>query len=118
VLGPFSVEECIRFLERFAPAGTHASGGPTLALAFPVEGDWRTAGVLVSQSGDRVTAAVQGDPNPEAVRAQLMRLLSLDVDGRGFPPVGERDSVVGELQRSRGSRIPGASQAHQPNPCP
>jgi hypothetical protein len=38
-----------------------------------------------------------------------MRLLSLDVDGRAFLTVGERDSVVGELQRSRGSRIPGAS---------
>ncbi len=103
VQGPFSLEASTRFLEGFAPAGTHASGGPTLALAFPVEGDWRTAGVLVSQQGDRVTATVRGDADPEAVRAQLGRLLSLDVDGRAFPAVGERDAVVGELQR----RYPG-----------
>lgn len=99
VLGPFSLEASTRFLEAFTPAGTHASGGRALALAFPVEGDWRTAGVLVSQRGDRVSATVHGDANPEAVRAQLTRLLSLDVDGRAFPSVGERDSVVGELQR-------------------
>lgn len=99
VQGPFSLEASTRFLEGFAPAGTHASDGPTLALAFPVEGDWRTAGVLVSQRGDRVTATVQGDADPEAVRTQLRRLLSLDVDGRAFASVGERDPVVGELQR-------------------
>ena len=63
--------------------------------------------MLVSQRGDRVTAAVQGDADPEAVRVQLMRLLSLDVDGRAFPSVGERDSVVGELQR----RYPGLRPA-------
>jgi DNA-3-methyladenine glycosylase II len=33
------------------------------------------------------------------VRVQLTRPLSLDVDGRGFASVGERDPVVGELQR-------------------
>jgi len=36
VLGQFSLEASTRFLEGFAPAGTHASVGPTLALAFPV----------------------------------------------------------------------------------
>jgi len=38
-----------------------------------------------------------------AVRAQVERILSLDVDGSGFPAVGERDPVVGEIQR----RYPG-----------
>ena len=85
VLGPFSLEASPRFLDGFAPAGTHASRGPTLALAFPVEGDRETAGALVSQRGDRVAATVQGDADPEAVRAQLRRLLSLNVDGRDFP---------------------------------
>ena len=103
VQGPFSLAASAHFLEGFAPRGTHAAQRETLALAFPVEGAWRTAGALVSQRGDRVTAAVYGDLDPEAVRAQLARLLSLDVDGRGFPSVGERDATVGELQR----RYPG-----------
>ena len=45
-------------------------------------------------------------PDPElmtAVRAQVERILSLDVDGSGFPAVGERDPVVGRLQQ----RYPG-----------
>jgi DNA-3-methyladenine glycosylase II len=102
VVGPFSLQASTRFLEGFAPAGSHA-GGEGLALAFPVEGDWSTVGAVVRQSGNRVTATVYGDVEPEAVRAQLMRLLSLDVDGSGFPSLGQRDPVVGELQR----RYPG-----------
>ena len=45
-------------------------------------------------------------PGPElatAVRAQVERILSLDVDGSDFPAVGKRDPVVGGLQR----RYPG-----------
>ncbi len=99
VRGPFSLAASTRFLEGFAPAGTHAAARETLALAFPVEGDWRTAGAIVAQRGDHVTASVYGDPDRQAVRAQLMRLLSLDVDGRGFPSLGEHDAVVGKLQR-------------------
>ena len=37
------------------------------------------------------------------MRAQVERILSLDVDGSGFPAVGERDPVVAGLQR----RYPG-----------
>jgi DNA-3-methyladenine glycosylase II len=73
VAGPFSLQASARFLEGFAPAGSHATAGDGLALAFPVEGDWRPAGAVVRQSGDRVTATVYGDAEPEAVRAQLMR---------------------------------------------
>jgi DNA-3-methyladenine glycosylase II len=38
-----------------------------------------------------------------AVRSQVERILSLDVDGSGFLAVGERDPVAGEIQR----RYPG-----------
>ncbi len=106
VSGPFSLRASTRFLEGFAPAGTHAAGAHDgLALAFPVEGEgeWRTAGAVVRQSSDSVTATVYGDAEPQALRTQLVRLLSLDVDGRAFPSLGQRDSVVGELQR----RYPG-----------
>ena len=44
-----------------------------------------------------------GEAAPEAVRDQIRRILSLDVDGSGFPEVGVRDPVVGELQE----RYPG-----------
>lgn len=104
VRGPFSLAASTRFLEGFAPAGAFASTEQRpLALAFPVEGDWRTAGAVVRQEGDRVLAEIHGDVDTEAARAQLARLLSLDVDGSGFAAVGRRDPVVGGLQR----RYPG-----------
>ena len=107
--GPFSLVASIRFLEGFAPA---AYAGPdtaaeevALELAFPVEGSWPTVGVRVRQEGDQVTAAIVSPKSPdpelaEAVRTQVERILSLDVDGSAFAAVGERDPVVGRLQAS------------------
>lgn len=36
---------------------------------------------------------------PDWVRSQVDRILSLDVDGSGFPEVGRRDPTIGGLQR-------------------
>jgi DNA-3-methyladenine glycosylase II len=106
--GAFSLAASIRFLEGFTPAAYTGSADAVLELAFPVEGSWRTAGVRVRQDPAGVTAEIvsPGEPGTElaaAVRAQVERILSLDVDGSGFPAVGERDPVVGEAQR----RYPG-----------
>src|ERR1700683_5294677 len=107
--GPFSLAASIRFLEGFTPA---AYAGPdtaaedvALELAFSVEGSWQTVGVRVSQEGDQVTVAIVSPTSPdpelvEAVRAQVERILSLDVDGSAFAALGERDPVVGRLQRA------------------
>jgi len=116
--GPFSLAASIKFLEGFVPAaytGPESPGpaesGPgdvALELAFPVEGSWQTVGVRVSQDSDEVTVALVSPRSPEpeltmAVRAQVERILSLDVDGSDFPAAGVRDPVVGDLQR----RYPG-----------
>jgi len=103
--GPFSLASSIRFLEGFTPAAYTSGEDALLELAFPVEGSWETVGVRVRQDGGGVTAVVvsPSSPGPDliaAVRAQVERILSLDVDGSGFPAVGERDPVVGRLQRS------------------
>ena len=102
--GPFSLAASIAFLEGFTPASYSGVPDSTLELAFPVEGSWRTAGVRVRQDSDSaVTAEIvsPGEPGPDLVaevRPQVERILSLDVDGSGFPAVGERDPVVGEVQ--------------------
>ena len=106
--GPFALAASTRFLEGFTPAGYTEAAGQPPELAFPVEGSWATAGVRVRATGTGVTGEIlsPADPAPEltaAVRAQVARILSLDVDGSGFPAVGERDPVVGGLQR----RYPG-----------
>jgi len=106
--GPFALASSTRFLEGFTPAAYSGPQDAALELAFPVEGSWETVGVRVRQEGGPVTVEVvaPSSPGPElmtAVRAQVERILSLDVDGSGFPVVGERDPVVGRLQQ----RYPG-----------
>jgi DNA-3-methyladenine glycosylase II len=103
--GPFSLAASIGFLEGFTPASYSGAGDHVLELAFGVEGSWRTVGVRVRQDDDGVVTAEivsPADPGPDLVaevRPQLERILSLDVDGSDFPAVGERDPVVGEVQR-------------------
>src|SRR6266436_9172120 len=106
--GSFSLAASIRFLEGFTPAAYTGTAGQSLEVAFPVEGTWQTAGVRVREHAGGVEYEVVSPaaPGPElmtAVRAQVERILSLDVDGSGFPAVGERDPVVGRLQQ----RYPG-----------
>jgi DNA-3-methyladenine glycosylase II len=102
--GPFSLAASGRFLEGFAPAAYEAGSAGHLDLAFGVEGDWRTAGVHVQQEPDgTVSGEVTGDADLADVRAQVERILSLDVDGGGFAAVGARDPVAGRLQE----RYPG-----------
>ncbi|MGI8873371.1 MAG: DNA-3-methyladenine glycosylase family protein [Egibacteraceae bacterium] len=98
-LGPFSLAASSRFLEGFAPAGYRGGDPDHLHLAFPVEGDWPTVGACVRERDGAVVATVHGDADPGAVRAQVARILSLDVDGAGFAAVGRRDPVIGRLQR-------------------
>src|SRR5947209_11795454 len=107
--GPFSLAASIAFLEGFTPAAYAGPAAQALELAFGVEGSWQTAGLRVRQDdGGPVVAEIvsPAEPGPDLiaeVRPQLERILSLDVDGSGFPAVGERDPVVGEVQR----RYPG-----------
>jgi DNA-3-methyladenine glycosylase II len=71
-------------------------------MAFPVEG-WRaSAAVLVRQTPAAITGEVHGAAGPEAEAAwnQALAVLSLDVDGGGFPEVGRRDPVIGRLQQT------------------
>jgi len=118
--GPFSLAASMRFLEGFTPAGYRdTSDGKVLRLAFPADDGHSTVSAEVrqaqrsesSESTVRANVTVHtGNPGEEgmgaasaesdgmsAVRAQLARILSLDVDGSGFPRLAEGDPVVTEL---------------------
>ncbi|MGB3681119.1 MAG: hypothetical protein WA990_01395, partial [Rubrobacteraceae bacterium] len=101
--GPYSFSASISFLEGFAPAAYDGGGAFHLRLAFVAGGREAVAGVLVRSEGEVVTGEVYGEADPETVKRQVARILSLDVDGSGFPEVGGRDPVVGKLQE----RYPG-----------
>lgn len=103
--GPFSLEESANFIGAWhrAPAEGE-SGRGHLHLAFLTDEAWEPVGVCLKQ-GDSgaVSGEVYGGAGVAAVERQVARILSLDVDGRGWPEVGRRDRVMGSLQR----RFPG-----------
>lgn len=53
---------------------------------------------LTQDGSGRVQGKVYGDGPVDAVKRQTARILSLDVDGRAWPQVAERDPVVARLQ--------------------
>ena len=104
--GPYSLAASVRFLEGFAPARYEGDGSDRPRFAFFADGlgrGERVAGAFVGQEGDKVVVETFGEAAPEAVRDQIQRILSLDIAASGFPEVGVRDPVVGELQK----RYPG-----------
>jgi DNA-3-methyladenine glycosylase II len=95
--GPFSLAEAARWLGTFPGA----EAGDGLELAFPADGTWQTVGVRID---DDLTGHVTADPGrlgEAEIKRHVERILSLDVDGRGFAKI--EDDVVADLRR----RFPG-----------
>src|ERR1700677_4246501 len=91
--GPFSLTASIRFLEGFTPAGYESSSPNHLDLAFCAGPRWHPVSVRVAEGAGEGVGSFVGDLSPDAVASDVARILSLDVDGRGFPSVGQRDGV-------------------------
>ena len=103
--GPFSLAAAMEFAGGF-PAGIGGGGVgvASITLAFPVEGVDASAALELWQDEDGIVRGRTDAPPAlidQAVR-QAARSLSLDHDGSGWPSVGERDPVLGALQRDHG----------------
>jgi DNA-3-methyladenine glycosylase II len=106
--GPFTLASAARFIAGWPPAGRGeepARADAVVRLAFLVD-DWSGhAGVLLRQDS---SGAVHGEVieatarDAARIRAQAARVVSLDHDGTGYAALGERDAVVGALQRESG----------------
>jgi DNA-3-methyladenine glycosylase II len=96
--GPFSLAESVRFLEGFTPAGYERSPPNRLDLAFCPGPLWHPVAVRVAERAGKVIGSCVGDVSPEDVASNVARILSLDVDARKFPEVGQRDDIVSGLQ--------------------
>ena len=100
--GPFSLAAAQDFAGGF-PAGIGGGGvgAGSITLAFPVEGTEESAAIELWQDADGIVRGRTDAPAAllEGARRQAMRSLSLDHDGTGWPAVGDRDPVVGRLQR-------------------
>lgn len=114
--GPFSLAASTRFLEGFTPASYEHAPDGVLRLAFPADNGKSVIGFALRQkeaahgtggtvhadytlyTGGEAAEPAAGTPAAKAARAQIARILSLDVDATGFPALGKADSVVGALQ--------------------
>jgi DNA-3-methyladenine glycosylase II len=98
--GGYSLEESAGFIGAWhkAPADGGAAEGH-LHLAFGSDADWAPVGVCLKQDrAGHVLGTVYGNPGADIAR-QVERILSLDVDGTGWPAVAQRDPVVARLQK-------------------
>ncbi|GCD40492.1 DNA-3-methyladenine glycosylase family protein [Streptomyces paromomycinus] len=122
--GPFSLASSVRFLMSFTPASYNHAPDDLLRLAFPADDATSVLAATVRQERGAagVPGTVQaeltvhpGTPGPEkpvtagpaidkAGRAQLARILSLDVDGSGFPALGTDPVMAGLMARYPGLR--------------
>ena len=107
--GPFSLKAAAEF--GFGPnAGGPSAFDGAMRLAFGIDGGRGYAGAVLRQpeAGGPVGVELHttdGGDFPVALR-QLARILSLDQDGETFLQVGERDPVIGALQRAHPGQRP------------
>ena len=83
--GPYALAASVRFLEGFAPAAHEGAAPGHLHLAF-VADDGAVAGICVRDEGGVVVGETVGKANRAVVRAQVARILSLDIDRRRLSP--------------------------------
>jgi DNA-3-methyladenine glycosylase II len=97
--GPFSLEAASHF--GFGPnTGRPVYAGARMKLAFPVD-DLRSYAFVVldqAQNGD-VTGTIESDADTDVVVKQVRRILSLNASGTEWLAVGEKDVVLGAMQR-------------------
>ncbi|NRQ32792.1 DNA-3-methyladenine glycosylase 2 family protein [Nonomuraea sp. NN258] len=98
--GPFDFGAMLRFVEDWPATSALPSDGRTLRFAYCAESDWRPIGVSVTAAPGGVEVVTTRPAGP-AIRGEVARILSLDVDGAGFAALGAADPVLGDVQRLR-----------------
>lgn len=107
IVGPWSLATSKRFWEGFAP-GRLASQtrGEGIHTAFLCDTDWQRVDAVITQDGSSVRIVVEGPGELDAATDQVRRLLSIDIDGRGWPDVAARDGVIADAQARLGGFRP------------
>ena len=101
VLGPWSLRTSKRFWEEFTPTAIAAGGDPdVLSARFMSEHDWTPVSARVTQRGESAQISLSGTGDLAAAAEQVCRFLSLDVDARTWPAVGDRDPIIATAQRA------------------
>jgi DNA-3-methyladenine glycosylase II len=103
---PFSLDAAAAF--GFGPnTGRPKPDKGVMRLAFVTDDLRHHAGVELHQEADgTVIASIDSDAPADAVTEQVRRILSLDHPGREWLAAGERDPVIGRLQRDHAGLRP------------
>ncbi|KJC63056.1 DNA-3-methyladenine glycosylase family protein [Agreia bicolorata] len=104
VVGPWSLATSKRFWEGFTPGElAHQTSAEGIRTVFLCDTDWQRVDAVVTQEGGSARIVVDGPGDLDAATEQVRRLLSIDIDGRGWPDVAARDEVIADAQ----ARLPG-----------
>ena len=97
--GPFSLAAAAAF--GFGPrTGRPTLAGGEMGLAFVTDDMRHHAAVHLAQRPDgAITAAIESGADHDAVLGQVRRIVSLDRPAAPWVALGERDPVIGALQR-------------------
>jgi DNA-3-methyladenine glycosylase II len=86
------------WFDTWQPVTRHAPGrAEPLRLAFPLDGSFEPVAVALEWQADQVQCEVANGVDMDAVRRQVARIFSLDVDASTYPEIGERDPALGRV---------------------
>jgi len=109
----FSLAAAADFYAGFAPMGGAAQQRERkLQLAFRLDGTFEAVSATLKQQGSSINVELLGTKDVARVTKQLSRMLGLDVDGRAWAAVGERDPILGGIKQF----FPGFFTAGFPSP--
>lgn len=95
----FALSAAADFYKGFTPgsgmAAASVDGG--LTLVFRLDRSFVAAGASITERGDELH--IEATSHEAEVTQQVTRMLGLDADGEAWAAVGQRDPVVGSLQR-------------------
>ena len=109
----FRLAAAREFYADFTPgSGMAAAASDQLTLAFRLDGTFAPVVVALRESGNQLLVDLSGDADQAAVGRQLGRILGLEADAEAWLDLGERDLVLGDLQR----QFPGFLSAAKSSP--
>jgi DNA-3-methyladenine glycosylase II len=96
----FALAAATEFYAGFTPgSGMAAAAVDRLTLAFRLDHTFEAVAVSLRESDGLLVAEYVGTSDEAVLTRQLARMLGLDGDADAWRAVGERDPVVGRLQR-------------------
>jgi len=98
----FSLRAAADFARGFPGTRIGNDDPDAMSFAWPLDGDWRTASVVLRQRDNEISGEIDGPDTDEftaVVRRDVERILCLDIDATDFPGLGRDDPVVDALQK-------------------